>query len=325
VSPVEEKPLISNAPAGPSINDLVPTVDPKSLSPSKWPEQMAKFTFKEVVAAQVLLDRLNFSVNCIDGEYGRQTKEAVLAFQKAKGFFPSGELTSETLSALGDPLMTLSSYTLTEQDIQGLGRVPDLWKEKAALSTLPYVTTLEMVAEKFHATKKAIERLNPSLPWPNPPANSQIIVPSIERPPLKKAARIKVSLSRKTVWALDETNGVIGVFPCSIAQHKEKRPVGDLKVLNYSPGPNYTFDPKVFPESEEAKTINGKLIIPPGPNNPVGSAWVGLNLPGYGMHGTPNPEDIGHTESHGCFRLANWNASKLLKMIKVGTPVMIEE
>ena len=59
-------------------------------------------------------------------------------------------------------------------------------------------------------------------------------------------------------------------------------------------------------------------------NNPAGDNWVGLSLPGYGIHGTPNPESVGRTESHGCFRLANWNAEFLLKLVSVGTPVVVE-
>ncbi len=62
----------------------------------------------------------------------------------------------------------------------------------------------------------------------------------------------------------------------------------------------------------------------PGPNNPVGVAWIGLDRPGYGMHGTPDPEKVGRTESHGCFRLANWDAVALLSLVRVGTPVLVE-
>ena len=56
----------------------------------------------------------------------------------------------------------------------------------------------------------------------------------------------------------------------------------------------------------------------------VGVYWIGLDRTGYGIHGTPKPEDIGKTESHGCFRLANWNVEALAKMIETGTPVVIE-
>jgi lipoprotein-anchoring transpeptidase ErfK/SrfK len=91
-----------------------------------------------------------------------------------------------------------------------------------------------------------------------------------------------------------------------------------------APNPEYTFNPEIFPESTEARQINTKLILPPGPNNPVGTAWISLDLPGYGIHGTPAPEQVGRTESHGCFRLANWNAEHLLQLVWVGMPVYVE-
>ena len=90
------------------------------------------------------------------------------------------------------------------------------------------------------------------------------------------------------------------------------------------PNPDYTWDPAVFPESPEARTVGRKLRLPPGPNNPVGVAWIGLNRAGYGIHGTPKPEEVGRTESHGCFRLANWNAELLRRMAWPGLPVRVE-
>ena len=101
-------------------------------------------------------------------------------------------------------------------------------------------------------------------------------------------------------------------FPCSIAAKVEKRPVGELHVaVVAAPNPNYTFDPAIFTDSPEAQAIGHKLVLPPGPKNQVGVEWIGLDKPGYGMHGTPNPEQIGRSESHGCFRLANWDAEYL--------------
>ena len=70
--------------------------------------------------------------------------------------------------------------------------------------------------------------------------------------------------------------------------------------------------------------MNQKLILQPGPNNPVGVAWIGLDKTGYGIHGTPVPEQVGRTESHGCFRLANWDAEYLVKLVWVGMPVLVE-
>jgi lipoprotein-anchoring transpeptidase ErfK/SrfK len=95
-------------------------------------------------------------------------------------------------------------------------------------------------------------------------------------------------------------------------------------VVVVAPHPNYTFDPALFPESPEAQQLGRKLILPAGPNNPVGVAWVGLDRPGYGIHGTPAPEQVGRTESHGCFRLANWDAAYFLKLAWIGLPVEVD-
>ena len=79
----------------------------------------------------------------------------------------------------------------------------------------------------------------------------------------------------------------------------------------------------ILSAAAEREGISEKFVIQPGPNNPVGSVWLGLNRPSYGIHGTPEPEQVGRTESSGCFRLANWNAQTLLQATEVGTPVLV--
>ena len=139
-----------------------------------------------------------------------------------------------------------------------------------------------------------------------------------------KAARVMIQLAAHTLEIFDADGSVIAHFPVSIASRVEKRPVGELHVTVVARNPDYTFNPEVFPESEEARSLGRKLILPPGPNNPVGLAWIGLDLPSYGIHGTPKPEQVGRTESHGCFRLANWDALTLLDLVWTGLPVVVE-
>ena len=111
------------------------------------------------------------------------------------------------------------------------------------------------------------------------------------------------------------------MFPCSIAKDKAKRPPpGEIKITTQIADPNYTYTPDFTPKGRKP----ARHIFPPGPNNPVGTVWLGLSIPGYGIHGTPLPERIGRAESHGCFRLANWNAEKLYELVKPGTRVRIE-
>ena len=152
-----------------------------------------------------------------------------------------------------------------------------------------------------------------------------IKVPAVEHVTVTgRLVRLHIRLAEHELEGTDETGRVILHFPVSIARNVEKRPVGELQVTVVAPDPNYTFDPDVFPESAEAKELGRKLIIPPGPNNPVGVAWIGLDRPGYGIHGTPDPEKVGRTESHGCFRLANWDARTLLDLAWSGLPLVVE-
>jgi lipoprotein-anchoring transpeptidase ErfK/SrfK len=161
--------------------------------------------------------------------------------------------------------------------------------------------------------------------WTNPAAGTVVKIPDVNYPaPTNKAAFVVIHLGDKYLEAFDEQTNLLAHFPCSIAARVEKRPVGELHVAVIAPNPNYTFDPELFPESPEARQLNQKLVLAPGPNNPVGVAWIGLDKPGYGVHGTPNPEQIGRTESHGCFRLANWDAEYLMQLVWVGMPVFVE-
>jgi len=132
-------------------------------------------------------------------------------------------------------------------------------------------------------------------------------------------------LASKTLEAFDASTNLLAHFPCSFARDVSKRPVGQLRVAVIVPNPDYRFDPSIFPESAEARQMKRMVMIPPGPNNPVGTAWIGLNKPGYGIHGTPHPEEVGRTESHGCFRLSNWDAEYLSQLVAVGTPVNIDQ
>jgi lipoprotein-anchoring transpeptidase ErfK/SrfK len=184
---------------------------------------------------------------------------------------------------------------------------------------------LERIAERFHCAEQFLQALNSEVDFARAKAGQTLNVPNVlVSRPAEKANVVRIKLGRKVIIAYGDRDRIIGFFPCSIGKDKERRPVGELKVKTFAPNPNFTWDPAVFAESPESKTITSKLILPPGPNNPVGVYWIGLDRTGYGIHGTPKPEDIGKTESHGCFRLANWNVEALAKLLEIGTPVVIE-
>ena len=275
--------------------------------------------------AQLALARLGFSSGSLDGKLGAQTRAALKAFQEREGLNPSGSLDTVTREKLSLPVDLLTTYTVTEEDLQRLRPLAKTWLAKSEQDRMDYETLLELVSEKAQPPPALIRQLNPAIDWERVTAGTQVMIPNPERPPITgRAAFVRITLAAKTREAFDADSKLILHFPCSIAKDKEKRPVGDLHVEKIAVNPNYTFNPDVFPESEEARPLKRKLILQPGPNNPVGVAWISLDRPGYGIHGTPLPEQVGRTESHGCFRLANWNAEQLVKLVWIGMPIQVE-
>ena len=275
--------------------------------------------------AQIALARQAISSGSIDGVGGHQTAAAIRAFQERAGLDQTGYLDRATKSRLVLTTAPFKTITLSADDLSSLQVLGKTWLEKSQQASLAYETPLEMAAEQSHAHPNLLKRLNPNLDWTKITPDTKIIVPAVDRTsPLDRPAQIHISLSEKVLEARDEAGNLILHCPVSIARLAEKRPEGELHVTVVIPDPDYTFDPDVFPESPEARELGRKLIIPPGPNNPVGVAWIGLDRTGYGIHGTPTPEQVGRTESHGCFRLANWDARTLLEIVWVGMPVLVD-
>ena len=288
--------------------------------------QEENLSFKAMLTIQVSLDRQNFSPGCIDGHSGSQTRYALMAWQESKKLPATGEIGPAEIKRLGTMTNVYTTYIVTSNDLASLVRIPAGWKEKSRLPRMGYASIKEMAAEKFHTKESLIESLNPSAAWPDPPAGTILKAPNVKlTPEYMQASNIVVNLGRKYVRVYNDKGQVIAHYPCSIAAKMEKRPVGLLKVINAGNEPDYTYDPALFANDPANPGASTKLIINPGPNNPVGIAWIGLSLSGYGIHGSPDPEDIGKTESHGCFRLANWNAARLLKIVRIGMPVRIEK
>ncbi len=297
------------------------TAEESSAEPAPAPGRVVS----DWLEAQIELHRRGFSCGSLDGVRGLQTAAALKAWQKNEGLRETGDLDRATKAALLIAEPALTDYVFSAEDSAATAPVPDTWLGKSQLDALRHGTPLEMIAERFRANPKLLAKLNPDVNWDDLLPGTKLVVPSAD-PVLApgKVARIHIYLAEKILQAVDETGRVLLHTPVSIARNVEKRPVGELHVTVVIPDPNYTFDPVVFPEVPEAQELGRKLIIAPGPNNPVGVAWIGLDRTGYGIHGTPDPEKVGRTESHGCFRLANWDARVLVRLAWVGLPVTVD-
>jgi len=318
-------PFVEIAPARPDSPTNRPLASSPAIPTNTVGTNSLPCEVRDIFEAQLTLARQGISPGSLDGLNGPQTRSALRAFQKKEHLPETGELDPATTGCLRLTSPPYAAYTVTSNDLARLQPLRTTWLGKSRQTALDYESILELVSEKSHAHPGFVRRLNPSVDWSNIVAGTILQLPdaAVSEPAIK-AAFVTIRLADRILEAFDENTNLLAHFPCSIARHVEKRPVGELHIDVIAPDPNYTFDPAVFPESAEARELNRKLILPPGPNNPVGVAWIGLDKPGYGIHGTPNPEQVGRTESHGCFRLANWNAEHLLKLIKIGTPVYVE-
>ncbi|MFT3684019.1 MAG: L,D-transpeptidase [Phycisphaerales bacterium] len=283
---------------------------------------------------QAFLARAGFSPGLIDGKPGAKTKLALEEYTVAKGVDPTAAPEGSTVDAA--PVNTAAwtrTYKISEADGALItGAIPTDWNERAALSVSGYESLQELLAERGWCSQETVAWLNQSLTMSELKVGDEVTLPDVPDPltpgvkavGLPKMARVEVSLGAKAVRGYADAEGTqqVSLMHCSIARLVEKRPSGELHVKVIATEPAYTFDPKDWPEVEGITT---KLTIAPGPRNPVGAAWVGLDLPGYGMHGTVRPQDIGKTGSHGCFRLFNWEAVRLARAVKVGTVVVVKE
>ena len=291
--------------------------------PETGPKRADTTPLRQIVAWQVALERQGFSPGVIDGKPGPKTLLALSELQRARGQTVTGRLDVAAAEALGlrcDDAAAVLQYTLQQTDADQVTGPFKGWLDKSKATRIGYRNLADELAEKFHCSLALLSALNNNMDLAKLKVGDSVTVPAVTPSESPHAARLKVNLSEKVIRCFNEDGRMVALFHCSIARDAERRPLGSLKVAGVTRDPEYLFDPEMW---SEVKGIDRKLVIPPGPRNPVGLCWIALDRPGFGMHGTPNPELIGKTGSHGCFRLTNWDAVRLSGMVRHGTPVEI--
>jgi lipoprotein-anchoring transpeptidase ErfK/SrfK len=274
-----------------------------------------------VLKIEVLLDRAHAPPGVIDGRYGSNLVKAIKTFEEVRGLEVDGKLTRKVWDELGGDTAApvFGTYTITAEDLVG-PFYPNLssdYAEQAKLPDLGYRSPDDMFAARFHMDPRLLKALNPGRDMHQ--AGTSIVVALVETLPIAAdIARIDVDKGAGQVRAYDSDGLLVVAYPATIGSEELPSPSGNYIVRGVAPHPTYTYDPKKnFQQGNNTK----KLILPPGPNNPVGTAFIALSKPTYGIHGTPDPTKIDKTHSHGCVRLTNWNAEELARLVKVGTPV----
>jgi lipoprotein-anchoring transpeptidase ErfK/SrfK len=300
-----------------------------------------------ILHAQVILDSLGFSPGIIDGREGQSLTAALKGFQTTRGLETSGKLDRATLWALHEyrARRPVTRVTLDPAMLQGpfISPMPKEPADQAKLPALGYTRPLEKLAEMFHTTPEVLVELNPG--GGTIAAGSAFFFPNVlsgshdYQGELKPAWRqtltdlnvdahqpagdhVVVDKSEKVLKVFDAENRLVAQFSATMGSQHDPLPIGTWKINVIDTNPKFHYNPDLF---WDAKRDDEKAMLPPGPNGPVGVVWLDLSKEHYGIHGTPEPQTIGRTQSHGCIRLTNWDAARLALMVKPGAEAVFQE
>ena len=305
-----------------SLNELLTKIEYSTENLSETAKKVNEATWKADTKIdrnvgtklQALLNWNHSGVGAVDGYWGKNTRKAMQAFQKAQGLPVTEAVNEETWQALtknstltSQPVLV--SYQLTDADVNvKTTQIPASAEAKAKLDGMYYESVLEALGEKFHISRDYLKSLNPNASFKS---GETIIVYNPGNPNTTPVSRVVADKDTQTLYAYDDSDNLVASYPTTVGSTATPSPTGTHKVKVKIHEPNYTYT------SDNGK----KSIIPPGPNNPVGVVWIGLSKPSYGIHGSPDPERISRQASAGCIRLTNWDALALLGVIQDGATV----
>lgn len=276
---------------------------------------------RALIRLQVLLDRAHFSPGVIDGKDGGNLKLAEGAYRTENKLDVAADVAAltEKLTAVDDA-PTVKRYTITDADVAGpfVEHLPTEMAELAKLDSPAFSGPVEELAERFHMDEPLLKALNPQADFTK--AGTVITVAAVGSDKLGGAVtRIEVDKTANAVRAMAADGKLLAVYPATVGSQERPAPDGEYKVRTVATNATYTFDPKRLTFGDPGL---GKLTVKAGPNNPVGTTWIALTKPTYGIHGSPDPRLIGKRASHGCVRLTNWDIEQLAKSVKAGATVV---
>ena len=339
--PAPAVPLI----AKPALAGTVPVPSPLDTKP----------TGEDALRLQIYLDQANFGPGVIDGKPGRFTELAVQSWNEVHGHPIEDWVAANTAArkAVPNPLAVAIVPDTVTQWVDG--SLPTKVSLQAKRKRMSYRSAAEFMSERYHCDVPYLVELNGASKINNLKPRDTVIVPNVtpfyievltgagykaDEALSQRHAVVDTKLNQVRIFEAAPTalviaepgatnithvsrpnKGLVASFPITPGEPKFIK-FGTWEVRNSVELPYWRYDQKLL-DTGKRSADSESLNIPPGPNSPVGIFWCGLTKPGIGLHGTPSPETIGRARSHGCIRMANWDAVRLPTLIRPGTTVEI--
>lgn len=325
LSAVAAKPTPKSSPsAGPQSSPK-----PKANSQATIPVALPNYDEETSTKLQIFLDNNDFGPGKIDGRMGEFFRKALLHYKRAHGMAETGAVDSWLLDQVPE---TWTTYTIPPEALNFVGGTASKPSAQSKLKRLNYGSLLEFVAERYHSAEEFLKKINPGMDLEKLKVGHTVKVPNVLpfkiedlkegfAPPNPAFANRKIYIDTKDRFLLIyDDKQLVAEFPITPGSSTLPAPLGLWKILGIATLPVFRHDEGVLNHGEKSSVFYN---LPPGPNNPVGVLWMGLNKPHVGIHGTNNPETIGRAASHGCIRTANWDAVRVKELVTVGNPVSI--
>ena len=306
-------------------------------APAALPKPPPALAMEDATRLQIFLDRENFGPGKLDGKLGEFTRKAVVRYGRAhdKTLPPPGPALLAALPEVPQ-IQPFTDYTVTADDMAEIGVMSEDRVAQGKQKSMPYTSVLELLGERFHSEQDFLRRLNPGQNMTALAPGSRVRVPAVAEPLyVSKLAghghlitarpefrpRVVMVYTKEKFLDVLEDGRLLASFPITPGSTTLPAPPGTWKIENMASMPYFRYDESML---EHGVRSDNFVNLPPGPNSPVGVMWIGLNKSGIGLHGTNNPETIGRAASHGCIRLANWDAVKLSRLVTTGVTVHID-
>ncbi len=195
-----------------------------------------------------------------------------------------------------------------------------------ATITARYEDTLVDIARRHGLGYYDVVRANPDVNVWVPGAGTEIVLPNrFVLPPGPRKGLVLNLAEYRMYYFPERTDGApayVYTYPMSIGRMDWETPLGRTKIVAMARNPTW-YPPQSVRDEHAADGDPLPRIVPPGPDNPLGTRALRLGLPGYLIHGTNRPAGVGMRVSHGCVRMFPEDIEFLFEHIGVDTPVRI--